>query len=156
MPKPAARRPHCGPMPPTGVSSAPGAASEGRGPLPCPPGLLCGYLSALAERGLRASSIGRRASGIAHQHKLAGLEPPTNSEAVKTVIRGIRRERGTAPRKKAPATADIIGALLGTCGDRLIDHRDRALLALGFLPGPSAGPNCWHSTSPISPKSPMA
>ena len=30
-------------------------------PLPCPPGLLCGYLAALAEAGGRASMITRRA-----------------------------------------------------------------------------------------------
>ena len=101
-------------------------------PLPCPPGLLCGYLSALASAGLRASTISRRASGIAHLHRMHGHEPPTNAEAVKAVLRGIRRELGTAPRRKAPATHDIIAMLLAGCGERMKDKRDRALLALGF------------------------
>jgi hypothetical protein len=35
--------------------------------------------------GLKASSIGRKAAAIGHRHKLAGLEPPTNIEAVKSV-----------------------------------------------------------------------
>src|ERR1700728_405695 len=38
-------------------------------PLPCPPGLLCVYLSSLAKTGLRSSTIGRRASGIGHVHR---------------------------------------------------------------------------------------
>jgi integrase len=47
-------------------------------------------------------------------------------------MRGIRRELGTAPEQKAPATHDIIAQMLATCGDRMIDHRDRALIAFGF------------------------
>jgi integrase len=102
-------------------------------PLPCSPGLLCGHLSALAEVGLRASTIGRRASGIAHVHRLNGFEPPTNSEAVKQVLRGIRRTLGTARQAKMPATHDLIARMMAVCpADKLIGLRDRALLALGF------------------------
>src|SRR5689334_8513890 len=35
------------------------AEARGAAPLPCPPGLLCGYLSALAAAGRRASTITR-------------------------------------------------------------------------------------------------
>lgn len=106
---------------------------RGATPLPCSPGLLCGHLSALAETGLRASTIGRRASGIAHVHRLNGFEPPTNSEAVKQVLRGIRRMLGTARPAKTPATHDLIARMMAVCpADRLIGLRDRALLALGF------------------------
>ena len=77
-------------------------------PLPCPPGLLCAYLSSLAKTGLRPSTIGRRASGIGHVHRQHGFEPPTNAEAVKAVLRGIRRELGTARQTKTPATHDLI------------------------------------------------
>src|SRR5690348_18478111 len=35
------------------------AATREASPLPCPPGLLCGYLSGLADTGRRASKIGR-------------------------------------------------------------------------------------------------
>ena len=102
-------------------------------PLPCSPGLLCGYLSALAETGLRAATIGRRASGIGFVHRQHGFEPPTNSEAVKQVLRGIRRQLGTAPAKKTPATHDLIARMMAVCPEnRLIGLRDRALFALGF------------------------
>jgi site-specific recombinase XerC len=51
---------------------------------------------------------------------------------VKATVRGIRRTLGTAPRKKAPATAErVIARAVGT-GDGLKGLRDRALLLLGF------------------------
>ena len=63
----------------------------------------------LATAGAKASTIGRRAAAIRYAHQLAGHEPPTNVEAVKAVMRGIRRTIGTAREQKAPATADRIG-----------------------------------------------
>jgi integrase len=65
-------------------------------------------------------------------HKLAGHEPPTNNEAVRTLMRGIRRTIGSAKTQKAPLTADLIQAVLNACPDTLRSKRDRALLALGF------------------------
>ena len=101
-------------------------------PLPCPPGLLCVYLSALADAGRRASSIGRAAASIAHYHHAAGNEPPNRSPAVREVLRGIRHTLGTAPRPKAPATHDLIARMIAVCPDSLIGIRDQALLTFGF------------------------
>jgi hypothetical protein len=42
---------------------------------------------------------------------MAGHEPPTGSEAVTAVLRGIRRTIGSAKQGKAPATADLIGQM---------------------------------------------
>jgi site-specific recombinase XerC len=39
---------------------------------------------------------------------------------------------GIAAKQKSPATAEIVGAVLGAMGTRTIDLRDKALLALGF------------------------
>jgi site-specific recombinase XerD len=84
------------------------------------------------ERGIRASTLGRRVAAIRYGHKLAGLAVPTDDEHVKATIRGIRRTIGTAKRKKAPATAErIISMALGTSSG-LKGLRDRALLLLGF------------------------
>ena len=66
-------------------------------PLPPHPGIVAAYLSHLADRGRKSSTIGRRAAAIAHRHKLAGLEPPTSAEPVRAVLRGIRRTIGAAP-----------------------------------------------------------
>ena len=101
------------------------------GPLPAEPGTVAAYFAALASDGLAASTITRRAAAIRFRHKAAKLEPPTNSEAVKAVLQGIRRTIGTAPLQKAPATAETITAMTeGLEGIRGL--RDRAILLLGF------------------------
>jgi site-specific recombinase XerD len=106
----------------------------GRGacPLPAHQGLVAAYLSHLADQGRRASTIGRRAAAIGHRHKMAGHEPPTSSEGVRAVLRGIRRTIGAAKQGKAPATAEVLGAMLKLCPDTLIGKRDRAFLCFGF------------------------
>ena len=96
------------------------------------PGIVAAYLSSLADSGRKASTIGRRAAAIGYHHKMAGHEPPTGSEAVKAVLRGIRRTIGSAKQGKAPATADLIGQMVALCPDNMIGKRDRALLCLGF------------------------
>jgi integrase len=108
------------------------AAARGVSPLPCPPGLLCGYLAALADAGLRASTITRRATAIAHHHRAAGFDAPTASPAVREVLRGIRHTHGTAPARKTPATADLVAGMLAACPNTMIGLRDRALLTFGF------------------------
>jgi hypothetical protein len=130
-------------------------AARGATPLPAHVGIVAAYLSWLAQSGRKASTIGRRAAAIGHRHKLAGYEPPTGQEAVKAVMRGIRRTIGAAVDRKSPATADIITTMLTLCPPTLAGCRDRALLALGFA-GRSAAASSWHSRSPTSLKSPMA
>jgi hypothetical protein len=109
-------------------------AERGASPLPCPPGLMAGYLAALAASGLRASTISRRAAGVAHVHRMNGHTPPTASEAVRAVLRGIRHSLGTAPSPKAPATHDVIARMIAACPTTsLIGLRDRALTVLRSL-----------------------
>ena len=100
--------------------------------LPAAPATTARYLAQLADKGLKASTIERRAAAIRYAHKAAGHEPPTNSEAVKAVMRGIRRTLGTRPVRKAPATAAPIAAMLEQLPDDLAGLRDRALLLLAF------------------------
>ena len=107
-------------------------AGKGATPLPAHVGIVAAYLSGLADRGLKASTIGRRAAAIGHRHKLAGHEPPTSAEGVRATLRGIRRTIGAAAQGKNPATAEVLTAMLALCPRTLAGHRDRALLALGF------------------------
>lgn len=101
-------------------------------PLPAEPLVVARYLAQLADRGLKVSTITRRATAIRYIHKGAGHEPPTNSEGVKALLRGIRRRKGSKPTRKAPATAAAIGAMLEALPNNLRGLRDRALLLLGF------------------------
>jgi integrase len=108
-------------------------AAKGATPLPAHVGIVAAYLSSLAQQGRKCSTVGRRAAAIGHKHRLAGFEPPTNSEGVRAVLRGIRRTIGSAKVQKSPATAEVITSMLKLCdGDTLAARRDRALLLIGF------------------------
>jgi integrase len=101
-------------------------------PLPADSQIVAWHISAIASAGLSVSSIGRRLAGIAYAHKLAKEPNPTDAEDVKVILAGIRRTVGTAPRRKAAATADRVRAMLDACPPTMLGRRDRALLALGF------------------------
>lgn len=101
-------------------------------PLPATAATLAAFLACEAKRGSRPSSIARRIAGIRHAHLLAGHQPPTQSEMVKATIRGIRKTIGTAPKRKAPLTADCVRAMVAASSRNLIGLRDRALLLIGF------------------------
>ncbi len=100
--------------------------------LPASPEAVAAFLAAEANRGAKVATISRRLAAIRYAHKLAGREPPTNSEAVKATLRGIRRTVGTAPARKAPATADKVLAMVANIESDLKGIRDRAILLLGF------------------------
>lgn len=105
---------------------------HGLEPLPASVSTVAAYLAGLAKAGLKASTITRRCAGIRYMHRMAGHKPPTNSEAIKAVLSGIKRSIGTAVTRKAPATAEAIRAMLEEMPSDLGGLRDRALLLLGF------------------------
>ncbi len=108
-------------------------AGRGAAALPASPETVAAFLAAEASRSVKPSTIGRRVAAIRYAHKLAGHGVvPTDDERVRATVRGIRRSLGTAPSKKAPATAERIVAMAPIAGQRLGDLRDRALLLLGF------------------------
>jgi site-specific recombinase XerD len=100
--------------------------------LPATPATVAAFLANDVEAGSRPSTLGRRVAAIRYAHKLAGQPVPTDDERVKATMRGIRRSVGTAPRKKAPATAERIIAMALSTGEDLKGLRDRALLLIGF------------------------
>ncbi|MVT52519.1 tyrosine-type recombinase/integrase [Bradyrhizobium yuanmingense] len=100
--------------------------------LPALPETVAAYLAHAAAKGTKASTLGRRLAAIRYAHKLANLPTPTDSEAVKATIRGIRRTIGSAKVRKAPAVVARLKAMVETCPDTLTGKRDRALLLLGF------------------------
>ncbi len=101
-------------------------------PLPATEFTIAAYLADLAKSGLKASTITRRATGIRYMHKLAGYKTPTNTEAIKAVLAGIRRSLGTSVTRKTPATAETIRIIIADMPTDLRGLRDRALLLLGF------------------------
>jgi site-specific recombinase XerD len=102
-------------------------------PMPASPETVAAFLAAQATAGARASTISRKAAAIRYAHRLAGHALPTDTEAVKIVMRGIRRIIGTAPDQEAAATTDRIADMIaGIPADTLAGKRDGALLLLGF------------------------
>jgi site-specific recombinase XerD len=127
-------------------------AGRGVSALPATAEIVAAFIGADADRCVKASTIGRRLAAIRYAHRLAGLPSPTEVEAVRAVIRGIRRTIGTAKAPKAPATNDRLLVMLasqkmeshrakwvvesqgrdGANGASLASLRDKSLLLLGF------------------------
>jgi site-specific recombinase XerD len=107
-------------------------SGKGVASLPATPETVAAFLAHEAERGSAASTITRRCAAVRYAHRLADLEPPTNSEKVRATLRGIRRTVGAAPARKAPVLAEMARAMALAAPAGLKGIRDRALLLLGF------------------------
>jgi integrase len=101
-------------------------------PVPAAPEVVATFLAAQASSGVKASTLARRAAAIRYAHALKGVEPPTNSEAVKATMRGIRRTLGTKKEQKAAATSERVARMVSLAPATLGGLRDQALLLLGF------------------------
>ena len=62
---------------------------------------MAAYLAHGVKEGCKASTLGRRVAAIRYAHKLASLPTPTDFEAVKATLRGIRRSIGAAKEESA-------------------------------------------------------
>ena len=107
---------------------------EGVPAFPASPEILAAYIAHLADRCASCSTVGQTMAAISAAHKAEGLPSPTDSLLIKKLIKGYRREHGTAPQRKDAATVDIIRALLAvtTRDNSTKAIRDAAIIALGF------------------------
>ena len=108
-------------------------ARQGLDPLPATPATVAVYLADLATLGRAPATIERALAGIAHEHRARGFEWARAHPAIGAVMRGIRRELGTAPNQKAPVEIAELAALVAVLGDGLQDTRDRAILTVGWF-----------------------
>ncbi len=102
--------------------------------LPISPETLAAYVAHLAENNVSCSTIDQSMAAIATAHRAEGFASPTENLLVKKVIKGYKREHGTAKHKKDAATVDIIRCLLSAIpqDNSPKNIRDRAIIALGF------------------------
>jgi site-specific recombinase XerD len=108
-------------------------ATRSLSPCPATPETVAAFLAHEADAGVKPGTLTRRVAAIRFAHVVAGVEPPTSSEAVRRTMKGIRRKKGTKPARKAPATAERLLAMVSHIPiDTLGGLRDRALLLLGF------------------------
>jgi site-specific recombinase XerD len=106
--------------------------SKGVSSLPAAPETVAAFLAAQAGSGIKPSTIGRRVAAIRYAHKLGGVATPTDAEAVKATVRGIRRSHGVAKVRKSPAVSAKVLAMVATAPGGLTGLRDTAILLLGF------------------------
>lgn len=100
--------------------------------LPASPATVGAFLTAQAA-GHRASTLSAKLAAIAFYHRAAGHPNPCDTVEVKTLMRGIRRTLGTAPRRKKAATLDVIRRMVAVLPDDLRGKLYRALLLVGFF-----------------------
>jgi site-specific recombinase XerD len=91
------------------------------------------YLTSLAERGKKPSTIERALAGIAWAQRSRGHQWPKGNPAITAVMNGIRRRLGAAPTQKAPVIDLELASYVATLGEDLVGLRDRALLTLGWF-----------------------
>jgi integrase len=100
--------------------------------LPASPGTVAVYAAFLARQGRKVSTIEQALAAIGAAHEAAGYDATNKASAVKTVMQGIRRNLGVAPKRKQAITKDMLAALVSPLGKRTKDLRDRALILVGF------------------------
>lgn len=100
--------------------------------MPTSDAVLMEYLTELAEKGQKVSTIQTKLAGIAKAHELQGQANPTHTSSVRLLMQGIRRKLGTASQQKAPIKLEDLRRMVETLGHDLKGKRDRAILLLGF------------------------
>lgn len=100
--------------------------------LPADPETVVYFLTYLGQS-RKASTIKRKMAAISQRHETAGFRSPTKTALVKGVWDGLQRSIGIKEEGKNALWLDELRQLLtGISGNRLIDHRDRALLVIGW------------------------
>jgi len=102
-------------------------------PLPAEPETIAMFVASQASDGLSPSTLTRRLAAVRLVHLGAGHPSPHNTIQVTEVMRGIRRDWGKPPAKKAPAIDEEIKKMVDAVEPESAKGlRDRALLLFGF------------------------
>lgn len=104
------------------------------GTLPATPEQVARYLADHADT-LAPSSLARRVATLSKVHAANEWPNPCQSEVVRATIRGIQRLKGTAQDRAKPLLREDLFLVLDAMGDTPRDHRDRALLLIGWAGG---------------------
>ena len=106
-------------------------AERGLSPLPVRAGTVVAYIEAMTP--VRASATVRRyVWSIATVHKVAGERSPLEDAAVQRALTRMHRKNGIRQSQVRGLTWPLVRRLLDAAGDRLIDVRNRAMLAVAY------------------------
>jgi len=106
-------------------------AERGADSLPATARTIAAFVDAMAK--LRAPATVRRyVASLAAVHRGAGRRNPAKSAAVRLALRRMHRARGRRQQQARGLTWPLRERLLAAAGDRLIDDRNRALVAVAY------------------------
>ena len=106
-------------------------AERGLRGLPAEPGTVAAFVDAMAERRAPAT-VRRYVASIAAAHRAVGLEKVLKSPPVRLALRRMHRKKGRRQDQAHGLTWPLRQRLMEGAGDRLLDDRNRALLAVAY------------------------
>ena len=106
-------------------------AGQGRAALPAGPDTIAAFVDAMAATRAPAT-VRRYVASIAVAHRAIGCAKTVASPAVKLALQRMHRGKGRRQAQALGLTWPLRERLLEAAGDRLIDARNRALLAVAY------------------------
>lgn len=100
--------------------------------LPATPETVCLYLTDQADNRSKVSTIIRRLTSITAIHGAAGEFSPVKDDRVCRVLKGIKRECGTAPEQARAIAWRDLKRMISHCDSLIIGLRDQAILIFGW------------------------
>ncbi|MDE2721634.1 site-specific integrase [Candidatus Palauibacter polyketidifaciens] len=100
-------------------------------PLPASPAAVAAYVEEVS-RGLAPATVRRHVSSIAALHRAAGERSPSEHAEVRWALRRMGRRKGSRQEQVEGLTWALRQRLIGAGGSRLIDVRNRAILAVAY------------------------
>ena len=84
------------------------------------------------SRTLAPATVRRLVSSLATVHRAAGLQSPLEHTAVKLALKRMHRKKGRRQKQVLGLTWGLRQRLIGAAGERLIERRNCAMLALAY------------------------
>ena len=106
-------------------------AECGRRALPAGPETVAAFVDAMAEDKAPAT-VRRYVTSIDIAHRIVGCANAAKSEAVRLALKRMHRKKGRRQHQAKGLTWPLRNRLLNAASDRLIDDRNRALLAVAY------------------------
>ena len=106
-------------------------AGQGRAALPASPDTIAAFVDAMAATRAPAT-VRRYVASIAVAHRAIGCAEAPGSPAVKHALQRMHRRKGRRQAQALGLTWPLRECLLEAAGDRLIDARNRALVAVAY------------------------
>ena len=104
---------------------------HGKRALPAAPETVAAFVDAMAEARAPAT-VRRYLASIGLAHRAAGCEAALKSQAVRLALKRMHRGKGRRQGQAHGLTWPLRRRLLEAAGDRLIDDRNRSLLAVAY------------------------